>query len=55
MIQVLNDVIQDNGELPKKKLYKLKLSLLDEIGWNHLVKMERQWMYVRFPTSLPLF
>ncbi|KAK7860932.1 tripeptidyl-peptidase 2 [Quercus suber] len=51
----LNDIIQDDGEPPKKKLYELKLSLLDEIGWCHLATYERQWMHVRFPASLPLF
>ncbi|KAJ4838420.1 tripeptidyl-peptidase II Tpp2 [Turnera subulata] len=54
-LKVLNDIIQDNGDPPKKKLYELKLSLLDEIGWNHVAKYERQWMHVRFPPSLPLF
>ncbi|KAJ7974178.1 tripeptidyl-peptidase 2-like [Quillaja saponaria] len=54
-LKVLNDLIQDEGDPPKKKLYELKLSLLDEIGWTHLAKYERQWMYVRFPSSLPLF
>ena len=53
--QVLVDMIQDNGEPPKKKLYELKLSLIDEIGWAHLASYERQWMLVRFPPSLPLF
>ncbi|RXI08399.1 hypothetical protein DVH24_022543 [Malus domestica] len=54
-LKVLNDVIQDDGEPPKKKLYDLKISLLDEIGWQHLAAHERQWMHVRFPPSLPLF
>ncbi|KAG4118359.1 hypothetical protein ERO13_D11G009700v2 [Gossypium hirsutum] len=54
-LKVLNDMIQDDGEPPKKKFYEMKLSLLDEIGWNHLSTYERQWMHVRFPPSLPLF
>ncbi|RVW41982.1 Tripeptidyl-peptidase 2 [Vitis vinifera] len=54
-LKVLIDMIQDNGEPPKKKLYELKLSLIDEIGWAHLASYERQWMLVRFPPSLPLF
>lgn len=54
-LKALIDVIQDNGEPPKKKLYELKLSLLEEIGWSHLVSYERRWMHVRFPPSLPLF
>ncbi|KAK8692720.1 hypothetical protein V6N13_070327 [Hibiscus sabdariffa] len=54
-LKVLNDMIDDNGEPPKKKLYELKLSLLDDIGWSHLSTYERQWMHVRFPPSLPLF
>ncbi|KAF3954238.1 hypothetical protein CMV_020394 [Castanea mollissima] len=53
-LKALNDIIQDDGEPPKKKLYELKLSLLDEIGWSHLAIYERQWMHVRFPASLPL-
>ncbi|XVF50835.1 hypothetical protein PTKIN_Ptkin04bG0135800 [Pterospermum kingtungense] len=53
-LKVLNDMIED-GEPPKKKLYELKVSLLDEIGWRHLSTYESQWMHVRFPPSLPLF
>ncbi|KAK7343691.1 hypothetical protein VNO77_12634 [Canavalia gladiata] len=54
-LKVLNDIIQDEAEPAKKKLYELKLSLLEEIGWAHMVTYERQWMLVRFPPSLPLF
>ncbi|PHT87251.1 hypothetical protein T459_09357 [Capsicum annuum] len=54
-LKVLNDMIQDDGNPPKKKFYDLKLSLLDQIGWSHLVVYEKQWMQVRFPSSLPLF
>lgn len=54
-LKVLNDMIQDDGNPPKKKFYELKLSLLDQIGWSHLVVYEKQWMQVRFPSSLPLF
>lgn len=54
-LKVLNEIIQDGGEPPKKKFYELKLSLLGEIGWGHLVSYEKQWMFVRFPASLPLF
>ncbi|XP_050387526.1 tripeptidyl-peptidase 2, partial [Argentina anserina] len=54
-LKVLNDMIQESAELPKKKLYEEKLVLLEEIGWQHLVTYERQWMHVRFPPSLPLF
>ncbi|GAB4858273.1 tripeptidyl-peptidase II Tpp2 [Ancistrocladus abbreviatus] len=54
-LKVLNGIIQDDGDSPKKKLYELKLSLIDEIGWAHVASYERQWMHVRFPASLPLF
>ncbi|KAK9994509.1 hypothetical protein SO802_024212 [Lithocarpus litseifolius] len=54
-LKALNDIIQDDGEPPKKKLYELNLSLLDENGWSHLATYGRQWMHVRFPASLPLF
>ncbi|PIA53523.1 hypothetical protein AQUCO_00900248v1 [Aquilegia coerulea] len=54
-LKVLVDMIQDDGEPPKRKLYDLKLSLLNEIGWSHLVSYEKRWMHVRFPSSLPLF
>ncbi|KAL3524283.1 hypothetical protein ACH5RR_017117 [Cinchona calisaya] len=54
-LKVLNVIIQDDGQPPKKKLYELKLSLLDQIGWSHLVLYEKQWMLVRFPSGLPLF
>lgn len=54
-LKALNDMIQEDGEPPKKKLYELKISLLDQIGWDHLVSYERRWMHIRFPPSLPLF
>ncbi|GER51008.1 tripeptidyl-peptidase [Striga asiatica] len=54
-LKVLNDMIQEDGHPPKKKFYDLKLSLLEQIGWSHLVSYEKQWMHVRFPASLPLF
>ncbi|GFP82230.1 tripeptidyl-peptidase 2 [Phtheirospermum japonicum] len=54
-LKVLNDMIQEDGQPPKKKLYDLKLSLLEQIGWAHVVSYEKQWMNVRFPASLPLF
>nr|AFN53692.1 tripeptidyl peptidase II [Linum usitatissimum] len=54
-LKVLNDMILEDGDPPKKKLYEMKLSLLEEIGWTHLTAYEKQWMHVRFPSSLPLF
>ncbi|KAL1831481.1 hypothetical protein ACET3Z_001132 [Daucus carota] len=54
-LKVVNEIIQDAGEPPKKKLYELRISLLGEIGWNHLVAYEKLWMFVRFPANLPLF
>ncbi|XP_031281076.1 tripeptidyl-peptidase 2 isoform X1 [Pistacia vera] len=54
-LKVLSEMIQDDAEPPKKKLYELKISLLDEMGWNHVAAYERLWMHVRFPPSLPLF
>ncbi|CAA0834352.1 Tripeptidyl-peptidase 2 [Striga hermonthica] len=54
-LEVLNYMIQEDGHPPKKKFYDLKLSLLEQIGWSHLVSYEKQWMHVRFPASLPLF
>ncbi|XP_019427274.1 PREDICTED: tripeptidyl-peptidase 2-like isoform X2 [Lupinus angustifolius] len=54
-LKVLSDIIEDDNEPAKKKFYEVKLSLLEEIGWTHLVTYERQWMIVRFPPTLPLF
>ncbi|KAL0371708.1 UNVERIFIED_CONTAM: Tripeptidyl-peptidase 2 [Sesamum calycinum] len=54
-LKLLSDMIQEDGQPPKKKFYDLKLSLLEQIGWHHLVSYEKQWMHVRFPASLPLF
>ncbi|KAF3340242.1 tripeptidyl-peptidase 2 [Carex littledalei] len=54
-LKVLNDRLQDDSEPPKKKLYDLKIKLVDEIGWSHVATYERQWMHVRFPLALPLF
>jgi hypothetical protein len=52
--QVLNDLIQNESE-PKKKLYDLKIQLIEEMGWTHVSTYEKQWMQVRFPPSLPPF
>lgn len=54
-LKVLNEMIQGDGEPSKKKLYELRISLLEKIGWSHLVVYEKQWMLVRFPPRLPLF
>ncbi|KAL4191574.1 hypothetical protein AMTRI_Chr07g81290 [Amborella trichopoda] len=54
-LKVLNDLIQEDADPPKKKLYELRISLLDKIGWAHVAAYERRWMHVRFPPSLPLF
>lgn len=48
-------MIQEDTDPPKKKLYQLKLSLVEELGWSHMVSYEKMWMHVRFPPSLPLF
>ena len=53
--QVLEELIQNENQTANKKLYELKLGLLEELGWSHLATYEKQWMQVRFPTSLPLF
>uniref|UniRef100_M8AQP4 tripeptidyl-peptidase II n=1 Tax=Aegilops tauschii TaxID=37682 RepID=M8AQP4_AEGTA len=54
-LKVLNDMIQEDSEQPKKKLYDLKIQLIEEIGWAHVSAYEKQWMHVRFPPSLPPF
>ncbi|KAM0869156.1 hypothetical protein ACQ4PT_040859 [Festuca glaucescens] len=54
-LKVLNDMIQENSEQPKKKLYDLRIQLIEEIGWAHVSAYEKQWMHVRFPPSLPPF
>ncbi|XP_010434266.1 PREDICTED: tripeptidyl-peptidase 2 [Camelina sativa] len=54
-LKVLDELIQNESEIANKKLYEMKLGLLEELGWSHLVTYEKQWMQVRFPTSLPLF
>ncbi|THU55160.1 hypothetical protein C4D60_Mb11t03630 [Musa balbisiana] len=54
-LKVLTNMIEGEAEPPKKKLYDLKIQLLDQIGWTHVAVYERQWMHVRFPASFPLF
>lgn len=54
-LKVLCDSIQDEPEPPKRKLYDLKIQLLEEIGWIHLVSYEKQWLHVRFPSSRFVF
>ncbi|PUZ76946.1 hypothetical protein GQ55_1G331000 [Panicum hallii var. hallii] len=53
-LKVLNDLIQNESE-PKKKLYDLKIQLIEEMGWSHVSTYEKQWMQVRFPPTLPPF
>ncbi|WVZ74309.1 hypothetical protein U9M48_022508 [Paspalum notatum var. saurae] len=53
-LKVLNDLIQNESE-PKKKLYDLKIQLIEEMGWSHVLTYEKQWMQVRFPPTLPPF
>ncbi|KAK4796287.1 hypothetical protein SAY86_028613 [Trapa natans] len=53
-LKALNNMIQEDTD-PPKKLYQMKLSLLEELGWSHLVSYEKLWMHVRFPPCLPLF
>ncbi|AQK73342.1 Tripeptidyl-peptidase 2 [Zea mays] len=53
-LKILNDLIQNESE-PKKKLYDLKIQLIEEMGWNHVSTYEKQWMQVRFPPCLPPF
>ncbi|KAI4383106.1 hypothetical protein MLD38_008984 [Melastoma candidum] len=54
-VKVLNDMIQEDDDPPKRQLFELKLSLLEDIGWDHLLSYEAEWMHVRFPVALPLF
>ncbi|KAH0452237.1 hypothetical protein IEQ34_019536 [Dendrobium chrysotoxum] len=54
-LKALCDLIQDESEPPKKKFYDLKIELLEEIGWTHLVFYEKQWIHVRFPSSRFVF
>ncbi|KAL0687850.1 hypothetical protein Bca4012_087527 [Brassica carinata] len=43
-LKVLDEMIQNENETASKKLYEMKLGLLEEIGWTHLVTYEKQWM-----------
>lgn len=54
-LKILNDMIQDESEPPKKKLYDLKIQMLEEIGWGHVASYQKLWMHVLFPPNLPLF
>ncbi|KAK3154839.1 hypothetical protein QOZ80_2BG0195730 [Eleusine coracana subsp. coracana] len=54
-LKVLSDLIQDESEKSKKKLYDLKIQLVEEMGWTHISTYEKQWMHVRFPPTLPPF
>ncbi|KAL6911947.1 hypothetical protein ACP4OV_000752 [Aristida adscensionis] len=54
-LKVLDDIIQDESEKSKKKLYDLRIQLIEEIGWTHVSTYEKQWMHVRFPATLPPF
>ncbi|KAK1307536.1 hypothetical protein QJS10_CPA09g01678 [Acorus calamus] len=51
-LKVLIDMIQDDSDAPKKKLYELKIELLDEIGWSHLASYERRWIFYTVKTCI---
>lgn len=54
-LKVLSKILEDKSKPPQKKLYNLKLALIEEIGWNHLVSYEKDWMLTLFPSDYPLF
>ncbi|KAG0483009.1 hypothetical protein HPP92_011093 [Vanilla planifolia] len=54
-LKVLCDLISDDSQPPNRKLYDLKIQLIDEIGWPHLVSYERRWIHVRFPSCQFMF
>lgn len=54
-LKILDDIILDDSNSSKKKLYDLKISLLNEMGWSHAAAYELQWLQIRFPPCLPPF
>ncbi|GLJ21474.1 hypothetical protein SUGI_0396320 [Cryptomeria japonica] len=54
-LKVLSKILEDKSKPPQKKLFNLKLALIEEIGWSHLVSYEKDWMLVLFPSDYPLF
>eukprot|EP00249_Psilotum_nudum_P018372 c26772_g1_i1 orf=205-4470(+) len=54
-IKVLNELLQDDGKPPQKNLYKLRVKLIEQIGWPHWAAYEKKCIHIRFPSSLPPF
>ncbi|KMZ75719.1 hypothetical protein ZOSMA_110G00250 [Zostera marina] len=54
-LKILDNIILSDSNSSKKKLYELKISLLNEMGWNHAAVYELQWLQIRFPSCLPPF
>ncbi len=52
-LKLVNDHLDstDKGQ----DMYELRLSLLEELGWDHWIQLEERWMLLRFPTEYPPF
>ena len=54
-LQVLNKVIEDEPKAPEKRLFDLRIELLQELEWAMWAKQQQRWNVVRFPPSYTLF
>eukprot|EP00252_Welwitschia_mirabilis_P023337 TRINITY_DN6570_c0_g1_i2.p1 TRINITY_DN6570_c0_g1~~TRINITY_DN6570_c0_g1_i2.p1 ORF type:complete len:443 (-),score=97.06 TRINITY_DN6570_c0_g1_i2:334-1662(-) len=54
-LKVIDHLIQDDSKAPEKKLFDVRMSIIEETGWEYLASYERDWLLVRFPEKYPLF
>jgi tripeptidyl-peptidase-2 len=52
-LALVNDRLDD--EPLERSLYERRMELLQQLGWDHLLDAERDWMLRRFPKAYPPF
>ena len=52
-LKLVNDHLDSSDK--GQDMYELRLSLLEELGWDHWIQLEERWMLLRFPTEYPPF
>jgi len=52
-LKIINDHLESSDK--NQDDYELRMSLLRDLGWDHLLQQEERWMLLRFPRDYPLF
>jgi len=53
VLALLNKAIED--DVTDKTSYENRIQLLEQLGWQHVVKYEKDWMLRRFPADYAVF